>query len=75
MHRQRRNAFLGKAGILDALEQRPAVLLIGAGTSDYVGRALELLLREKGGCDVSAVASTDLLPNLEEYIVPDRKYL
>jgi len=61
--------------VRDSIEQRPSVILIGAGTSDYVARALESLLRQKWGCDVSAVASTDLLPNLDDYIVPGRKYL
>ncbi|NYF78121.1 tagatose-6-phosphate ketose isomerase [Granulicella arctica] len=74
-HRERIRAFLDSAGVRDSLEQRPVVMLIGAGTSDYVGQALELLLRQKWGCEVSAVASTDLLPNLEEYIVPGRRYL
>jgi len=55
--------------------QRPVVMLIGAGTSDYIGQALELLIRQKWGCEVSTVASTDLLPNLAEYVVPGRKYL
>jgi tagatose-6-phosphate ketose/aldose isomerase len=48
---------------------------VGAGTSDYIGRALTYLLRQMWGCEVWAVASTDLLPNLEEFIVPERKYL
>jgi tagatose-6-phosphate ketose/aldose isomerase len=67
--------FLEAAGVRDELSQRPVVWLIGAGTSDYIGQSLALLLREKWGCEVSAVASTDLLPNLDAYIVPGRKYL
>ena len=67
--------FLDLAGVRAALEQRPVVMLIGAGTSDYIGHALELLLRQKWGCEVSTVASTDLLPSLEEYVVPGRRYL
>lgn len=74
-HRERICSFLERAGVRDALEQRPIVMLIGAGTSDYIGHALELLLRQKWGCEVFAVASTDLLPNLEEYVVPGRRYL
>jgi tagatose-6-phosphate ketose/aldose isomerase len=74
-HGDRIRCFLDSVGLRDALEQRPIVMLIGAGTSDYVGQALELLLRQKWGCEVSAVASTDLLPNLEEYVVPNRRYL
>lgn len=74
-HQERICSFLDSAGVRDSLEQRPVVMLIGAGTSDYIGQALELLLRQKWGCEVSAVASTDLLPNLEEYLVPGRRYL
>ncbi len=29
----------------------------------------------KWGCEVSPVASTDLLPNMEEYVIPGRHYL
>ncbi len=74
-HQERICAFLDLAGVRDSLEHRPVVMLIGAGTSDYIGRALELLLRQKWGCEVSAVASTDLLPSLEEYVVPGERYL
>ncbi len=74
-HQERICSFLDSVGVRDSLEQRPVVMLIGAGTSDYIGQALELLLRQKWGCEVSAVASTDLLPNLEEYLVPGRRYL
>jgi tagatose-6-phosphate ketose/aldose isomerase len=74
-HQQRICSFLEEAGLRDELESRPVVMLIGAGTSDYIGHALELLLRQKWGCEVSVCASTDLLPNLEEYIVPGRRYL
>jgi tagatose-6-phosphate ketose/aldose isomerase len=68
-------AFLDAVGVRDSVEKRPAVMLVGAGTSDYVAQALEFLLRDKWGCEVSPVASTDLLPNMEEYVVPGRKYL
>jgi tagatose-6-phosphate ketose/aldose isomerase len=74
-HQQRICNFLEEAGLRDELEIRPVVMLIGAGTSDYIGHALELLLRQKWGCEVSVCASTDLLPNLEEYLVPGRRYL
>lgn len=67
--------FLAAAGVRDSIENRPTVMLVGAGTSDYVSLALEFLLRQKWGCEVFPVASTDLLPNLDEYVVPSRKYL
>ena len=68
-------AFLEGAAVRGSLDQRPAVILVGAGTSDYIGHALSLLLREKWGCEVFPCASTDLLMNMTEYIVPGRPYL
>ncbi len=67
--------FLDEVGIRAPLEQRPIVVLIGAGTSDYIGQALTLLLRRHWGCEVQACASTDLLPILDSYIILGRKYL
>lgn len=74
-HQARIASFLEQAGILDPLEQKPVVMLVGAGTSDYIGRSLALFLRERWGCEVSACASTELLTNLSSYIVPGRNYL
>lgn len=74
-HQARLTAFLDSAGVRASLESRPSVILIGAGTSDYISQALTFVLRTKWGCEVSAVASTDLLPNMEEYVVPERRYL
>ena len=74
-HQEQIAAFLDSAGLRQSVEDRPSVLLIGAGTSDYIGRALEALLRSHWACEVSAVASTDLLPSLNDYVVPGRKYL
>ncbi len=73
--RVRISSFLERAGIRQAVEQRPSVFLVGAGTSDYIGHALALLLRQEWGCDVAACASTELLPNMDEYVVPGRKGL
>jgi tagatose-6-phosphate ketose/aldose isomerase len=67
--------FLDQIGVRSTVEEKPVVLLVGAGTSDYIGRALSLLLRTAWGCEVSACASTELLPNLEDMIVPGRSYL
>lgn len=67
--------FLEPLGVPGPIEQRPTVMLIGAGTSDYIGSALALLLRQQWGCEVTACASTDVLPNLDEYVVRGRKYL
>jgi tagatose-6-phosphate ketose/aldose isomerase len=68
-------SFLEGAGVRDPEGERPTVFLIGAGTSDYIGHALELLLRQQWGCEVVVCASTDLLPNLDTYIIPGVKYL
>ncbi|MGH7997799.1 MAG: SIS domain-containing protein [Opitutaceae bacterium] len=64
-------AFLDESGPVDRL----SVLLTGAGTSDYIGRALAAVLRRQWQCGVAAVASTELLTNLEDYLLPDRNYL
>jgi len=53
----------------------PSVFLVGAGTSDYIGRALTYLLRRMWGCDVWAVPSTDLLTNFGDLVFPERSYL
>lgn len=67
--------FLESAGVRSSLDQRPVVVLIGAGTSDYIGMALVALLRRTWGCEVFACASTTLLTNMEDYVVPGRRYL
>ena len=68
-------SFLEEARVTGPIEQRPVVMLIGAGTSDYIGKSLALLFRQRWGCEAVAVASTDLLPNMTEYVVPGRRYL
>ncbi len=72
---QRIQLFLEDAKVTAPLEQRPVVMLVGAGTSDYIGLALALLIRQKWGCETSAVASTDLLTNLSDHVIPGRRYL
>jgi tagatose-6-phosphate ketose/aldose isomerase len=67
--------FLRAAGIGTDSASRPTVFLVGAGTSDYVGRALTPLLRRLWECEVWAVPSTDLLTNLEDLVFEDRPYL
>lgn len=68
-------SFLEHAGVTGPLDQRPVVMLIGAGTSDYIGESLALLLRQRWGCEATAVASTSLLPSMSEYVIPGRRYL
>ena len=58
-----------------AHEERWAIYLVGAGTSDYIGHSIANLLRRRWGCEVSAIASTDLLTNRDDLVIPDRDYL
>lgn len=54
---------------------RPEIILTGAGTSDYIGRAVSRPLRKHLPCEVSAIPSTELLTNLDDFVVPDKQYL
>jgi tagatose-6-phosphate ketose/aldose isomerase len=67
-------AFLESAGIWSG-SISPIVLLVGAGSSDYIGRALVHLLRRHWRCEVSTVPSTDLLLDMDSYLLPGREYL
>jgi len=51
------------------------VLLVGAGTSDYIGKSVAALLQHEWKCNVQAVPSTDLLTNMEDHVLADRDYL
>jgi tagatose-6-phosphate ketose/aldose isomerase len=64
--------FLDSAG-LEAKQLN--VLLVGAGTSDYIGRSVCALLQKNWRCNVQAVPSTDLLTNMEDHVIADRDYL
>ena len=66
---------LRRAGIGRGSTSSPTVYLLGAGTSDYIGRALAPLLRRQWGCDVWAIPSTTLLTEFEEFHRPGREYL
>src|SRR5215211_932265 len=67
--------FLARAGLTEDEDVPPSVYLVGAGTSDYVGRALASLLRREWRCEVQAVPSTDLLTDMGDYVIPGRPYL
>lgn len=67
--------FFHSAGMDANSGSRPTVLLIGAGTSDYIGRSLVHLLRRQWQCDVIPLPSTDLLTHLESELVPGKRYL
>jgi tagatose-6-phosphate ketose/aldose isomerase len=67
--------FLRSAGIGGDPDRVPTVILVGAGTSDYIGRALVPLLRRLWKCEVIAVPSTDLMTDFPDYVIPGRSYL
>ncbi len=67
--------FLHSAGVRWDPTRRPTVFLIGAGTSDYIGRSLAQLLRRCWHCEVLAVPSTDLLTHSEQWLLPGGNYL
>jgi len=66
---------LRRAGIGRGSTASPTVYLVGAGTSDYSGRALAPLLRDWWRCDAWAIPSTTLLTEFEEFHGPGREYL
>jgi len=68
------NDVLRLAGIGRGSTSSPTVYLVGAGTSDYTGRALAPLLRWRWGCDVWALPSTTLLTDFEEFHRAGREY-
>jgi tagatose-6-phosphate ketose/aldose isomerase len=68
-------AALERAGFGAEKHPLPTVYLTGAGTSDYVGRALTALLRRRWGCDAWAIPSTTLLVDGEQFHRPDHNYL
>jgi tagatose-6-phosphate ketose/aldose isomerase len=67
--------FVQAAGIGSEPPGQPTVFLVGAGTSDYVGRSLTQLLRRCWQCEVLAVPSTDLLTHASRWLVENRPYL
>jgi tagatose-6-phosphate ketose/aldose isomerase len=73
--RTRLAAFLADAGFGNLVGPKPTVFLIGAGSSDYVGRSLVHLLRRLWKCEVIAIPSTSLLIHEEEWLIPDQRYL
>jgi tagatose-6-phosphate ketose/aldose isomerase len=68
-------SFLATAGVNGPRKERPVVYLVGAGTSDYIGRCLHHLLRQQWQCEVVPVSSTDLLVDFSDLILADRPYL
>jgi tagatose-6-phosphate ketose/aldose isomerase len=67
--------FLKRAGVFNEPHLRPSVFLIGAGTSDYIGRSVATLLRRTWQCDVWAVPSTNLLTGWENHVRAGESYV
>jgi tagatose-6-phosphate ketose/aldose isomerase len=67
--------FLREAGFAPDSARHPTVFLVGAGTSDYIGRSLAQLLRRCWQCEVLAVPSTDLLTHSPQWLIEGRPYL
>ena len=65
--------FLTSAGL--GVDRSLNVLLVGAGTSDYIGKSVCALLQKEWNCSVQAIPSTDLLTNMEDYVLADSDYL
>jgi tagatose-6-phosphate ketose/aldose isomerase len=68
------NDVLRRAGIGRGNTSSPTVYMVGAGTSDYTGRALAPLLRSRWACDVWPLPSTTLLTEFDEFHRPGREY-
>jgi tagatose-6-phosphate ketose/aldose isomerase len=75
LHQASISSFLKRSGVGANDLSTPCVFLVGAGTSDYIGRAVADLLRQRWCRPVWPVPSTDLLTNMENLILPRREYL
>lgn len=60
--------FLAKGGGGNRTAKQLSVSLIGAGTSDYIGRAAAAAFRRNWKCHVQVVPSTDMLTEMDEII-------
>ena len=65
---------LQRARIGHGSTSSPTIYLVGAGTSDYTGRALAPLLRYQWACDVWALPSTTLLTEFDDFHQAGRDY-
>jgi tagatose-6-phosphate ketose/aldose isomerase len=67
--------MLHRASVRDGSTGMPTLYLVGAGTSDYTGRALAPLLRRRWNCDACAIPSTTLLTDFDDFHREGREYL
>lgn len=68
-------AFLADCGCKPGSPNQPAIILVGAGTSDYTGRSVRDLLHQQWQCEVAAIPSTTLLTNMDDFIQNGKPYL
>ncbi len=64
-------SFLDRCDPGSAARVVPSLLLVGAGTSDFVGRSLRALFWREWNCAADAVPSTDLLTNAADWVQAD----
>jgi len=67
--------FLRSAGVGRSRQTPLNVFLVGAGTSDYIGKSVCALLQSEWARTVQAIPSTDLLTNMPDHVIPNRDYL
>jgi tagatose-6-phosphate ketose/aldose isomerase len=58
-------SFLEQCGVAPGSRHPCEVILAGAGTSDYIGRAVGNLLQRQWGVNVRSIPSTELITSLE----------
>jgi len=68
-------AFLDNNADIWSCHHPPSVWLVGAGSSDYIGKSLVHVLRRRWQCEVLSVPSTDLLLDMDSCVLPGRRYL
>lgn len=73
-HEERLHAFFEDAGMY-ATQQRPSILLTGAGTSDYVGRSVVDRLRTRLEVTATSCPTTRITARPDTYLVQGRSYL
>jgi tagatose-6-phosphate ketose/aldose isomerase len=69
------NELLHRTGVHNGSTGSSTVYLVGAGTSDYVGRALVPLMRRRWHGDACAIPSTTLLTDFDDFHRSSREYL
>ncbi|MEW5814859.1 MAG: SIS domain-containing protein [Spirochaetota bacterium] len=65
--------FMKEAGLTG--EKRATILLSGAGTSEYVGKAAQSVLRKALKREVISVPSTDFVSHPRAFIIPGSSYV